>query len=42
MSSRNYNKTLEYLKDKEKILFLTTSNRWNEEVPKSSALAYKM
>lgn len=42
MSSKNYNKTLEYLKGKEKILFLTTSNRWNEEVPKSSALAYKM
>ena len=30
------------IKGKEKILFLTTSNRWNEEVPKSSALAYKM
>lgn len=42
MSSKNYNKTLEYLKEKNNILFLVTSNRWNDEVPKSSALAYKM
>jgi multimeric flavodoxin WrbA len=35
--------TLDYLKRKKKILFLTTSNRWNghEDQPKSTALAYK-
>ena len=36
-------KTLEYLKRKNKILFLTTSNRYDkhEDQPKSTALAYK-
>ena len=36
-------KTLDYLKKKNKILFLTTSNRWDghEDQPKSTALAYR-
>ncbi len=42
MSLVNYKKTLNYLKKKDKILFLTTSNRWNDEVPKSSSLAYAL
>ena len=44
MSINKYNKTLEYLKGKEKILFLLTSNRWvgHDDTPKSSALAYKL
>jgi len=43
-SKEKYNKTLEYLKNKNKILFLTTSNRYEgaEEIPKSSALAYSL
>jgi multimeric flavodoxin WrbA len=41
MSSRNLNKTINYLKSKKKILFITTSNRWvdSQEIPKSSQLA---
>ena len=41
MVSDNLNKTIEYLRKKEKILFLTTSNRWvdSQEMPKSSQLA---
>jgi multimeric flavodoxin WrbA len=44
MSKSKYDKTLEYLKDKKKVLFITTSNRWEEskDIPKSSALAYSM
>lgn len=42
MSSLNYKKTLIYLKEKKKILFLTTSNRWNDEVPKSSSIAHQL
>lgn len=44
MSKIKFNKTIEHLKGKEKILFLLTSNRWDghNETPKSSALAYKM
>jgi multimeric flavodoxin WrbA len=44
MSKIKYDKTIKRLKEKEKILFLLTSNRWdgNDEIPKSSALAYKM
>ena len=44
MSKLKYNKSLEFLKNKNKILFLLTSNRWDghNEVPKSSALAYQM
>lgn len=34
--------TINYLEDKKKILFITTSNRWkgDKEIPKSSQLAY--
>jgi hypothetical protein len=44
MSIQKFNKTVKYLKDKKKILFLLTSNRWEgqKELPKSSVLAYKM
>ena len=44
MSKKKFDKTIEYLKKKNKILFLTTSNRWEgqNEIPKSSLLAYKM
>lgn len=44
MSKLKYNKSLDFLKNKNKILFLLTSNRWDghNEIPKSSALAYKM
>jgi multimeric flavodoxin WrbA len=42
MSLIDYKKTLVYLKGKKRILFLTTSNRWNDEVPKSTSLAYQM
>ena len=44
MSKVKFDKTIEKLKGKEKILFLLTSNRWegHNEIPKSSALAYKM
>jgi len=42
----NFNKLYKYLKDNEdkKILFLTTSNRWNgeNEMPKSSMIAYEL
>lgn len=38
-----FNKTLEYLQTKQNILFITTSNRWNEKItneePKSTLLA---
>jgi multimeric flavodoxin WrbA len=41
--NKQESRTLEYLKGKNKILFLTTSNRWekHEDYPKSTALAYK-
>jgi multimeric flavodoxin WrbA len=44
MSKINYDRTVKHLKDKNKILFVLTSNRWegHKETPKSSALAYKM
>ena len=42
MSLSNYKKTLIFLKKKKNILFLTTSTRWNDEVPKSSSLAYSL
>lgn len=44
MSKIKYDKTVNHLKEKNKILFLLTSNRWegHDETPKSSALAYKM
>ena len=44
MSKEKFNKTLNYLKDKEKCLFLLTSNRWDghsDDIPKSSQLALK-
>lgn len=43
--AKKYTKTLEYLKSKNKILLLTTSNRWiqhKEDVPKSTQLAFKI
>lgn len=42
MSSKNLNKTIEYLKKQNKILFITTSTRWDQsqEQPKSTQLAY--
>lgn len=42
MSLENYKRTLVYLKKKKKVLFLTTSNRWNDEMPKSTSLAHAM
>ena len=39
MSKKLYDKTLEYLGRKKKILFITTSNRWTDELPKSTQLA---
>lgn len=41
---RNFEKTINYLKKKKRILFLTTSNRWigQHETPKSTQLAYFM
>lgn len=46
MISLYFQKTLEHLKEKKKILLLTTSNRWQGEeggeMPKSTALAYKI
>lgn len=46
MSDAVFKKTLEYLKTKKRILFLTTSNRWSgethEKMPKSTMLAYRM
>lgn len=42
MSSNNLNKTINYLKKQNKILFITTSTRWDQsqEQPKSTQLAY--
>jgi multimeric flavodoxin WrbA len=43
MSKQKFDKTLKYLENKEKILFLLTSNRWSghsDDTPKSSSLAY--
>lgn len=42
MSLQNYKRTLVYLKKKKNVLFLTTSNRWNDEMPKSTTLAHEM
>ena len=41
---KKFDETLEYLKKKKKILFLTTSNRWEgqHELPKSTQLAFLM
>jgi multimeric flavodoxin WrbA len=43
--AKKYKKTIDYLRQKNKILLLTTSNRWSqhkEDVPKSSQLAIKI
>ena len=42
--SKKFNETLNYLKTKKKVLFLTTSNRWvgQHEFPKSTQLAFLM
>jgi multimeric flavodoxin WrbA len=43
--ARKYKKTIDYLRDKKKVLLLTTSNRWvkhKDDVPKSSQLALKI
>lgn len=42
--SKNLGRTVSYLKGKDKILFITTSNRWKEsqEVPKSTQLAHQI
>ena len=42
MSLSNYKKTLIYLRSKKKVLLITTSNRWNDEIPKSSSLAHQL
>lgn len=41
---KNIDSLLQYLSTKEKVLFLTTSNRWegSEETPKSTILAYQI
>jgi multimeric flavodoxin WrbA len=43
--AKKYKKTIDYLRQKNKVLLLTTSNRWSqhkEDVPKSSQLAIKI
>lgn len=42
-SKKKFQKTLAYLKTKKRVLFLTTSNRWEgeKEKPKSTQLAYE-
>jgi multimeric flavodoxin WrbA len=43
--ARKYKKTIDYLRNKDKVLLLTTSNRWiqhKDDVPKSSQLAIKI
>jgi len=45
MSKDKLDKSYEYLKKKDKILFLLTSNRWSghsDDIPKSSQLAYEL
>ena len=44
MSLKKFKSTVDFLKEKDKILFLLTSNRWSghDEVARSSALAYKL
>ena len=41
---KKFNETIKYLKTKKRILFLTTSNRWEgqHELPKSTQLAFLM
>lgn len=43
--ARKYKKTIDYLRNKNKVLLLTTSNRWSQhkdDVPKSTQLAIKI
>ena len=43
--AKKYKKTIDYLRSKNKVLLLTTSNRWSqhkEDVPKSNQLANKI
>ena len=43
--AKKYKKTIDYLRSKNKVLLLTTSNRWvkhKEDVPKSTQLAIKI
>ena len=43
--AKKYKKTIDYLRNKNKVLLLTTSNRWvkhKDDVPKSSQLAIKI
>ena len=43
--ARKYKKTIDYLRTKNKVLLLTTSNRWSQhkdDVPKSTQLAIKI
>ena len=43
--ARKYKKTIDYLRNKNKVLLLTTSNRWvkhEDDIPKSSKLALKI
>ena len=43
--AKKYKKTIDYLRNKNKVLLLTTSNRWSkhsEDVPKSTQLALKI
>ncbi len=39
-----FDETVEYLKNKKRVLFITTSNRWDwdDELPKSTQLAYEL
>lgn len=44
MSRKRFEKTLDYLRGKKRVLFLTTSNRWSgdNETPKSSIVAERL
>jgi multimeric flavodoxin WrbA len=45
LCAKKYKKTIDYLRSKNKVLLLTTSNRWvkhKEDVPKSTQLALKI
>ena len=42
MINNDLKKTMDFLKKKNKILFLLTSNRWDDKIPKSSQLAYNI
>ena len=42
MNNNDIKQTINFLKNKKKILFLLTSNRWDDEIPKSSQLAFNI